>query len=192
MLPRNGVSDLRDPNAAVVQPAFDVAVYRKALSNVATGVAIVTAKATSSGLPRQIGITVNSFTSISLDPPLVLWSLNSRSYRYVFFKDAAVFTISILTIDNKSESVRLATPGVYSFDENLWCCTQLGPAALKGAAAIFECTKEQLIEIGDHTLVIGRVLRFSHVLSRHPLVFYRGNYGTVVPITTPDSASERS
>src|SRR5277367_6342627 len=91
---------------------FDSRAFRDALGRFPTGVAVVTA----TGPDSHVGITVNSFTSVSLDPPLVLWCIDRRSRRYPAFASATGFTISILGADHKDVSARLAGSGEHSLD----------------------------------------------------------------------------
>jgi flavin reductase (DIM6/NTAB) family NADH-FMN oxidoreductase RutF len=146
--------------------------FRDALGCFPTGVAVVTAGQADQG--KHIGITVNSFTSVSLDPPLVLWCMDRRSYRHEIFAQASGFTVSILGTGHKDVSARLARPGEHSLDGIALLETELGPPALADSLAVFECVTEQRLEAGDHTIFLGRVLRFSRPSESAPLVFFRG------------------
>jgi flavin reductase (DIM6/NTAB) family NADH-FMN oxidoreductase RutF len=151
---------------------FDIRAYREALGTFPTGVAVVTAP----GAGAHIGITVNSFTSVSLDPPLVLWCMDKRSGRHDLFARAPAFTVNILGTEHKTVSARLARPGEHALDGIGLLPTELGPPALADALAVFECQREEAREAGDHTILIGRVLRFSRHSKSAPLVFYSGKY----------------
>ena len=155
---------------------FDTRAFRNALGCFPTGVAVVTAE--SSDRP-PMGITVNSFTSVSLDPPLVLWCVDCRSDRFHTFTNAPSFTISILGAGHRHVSARLARPGAHSLDGIPLRSTELGPPALADALAVFECSRESLHPGGDHTILIGRVLRFSQRPRGEPLIFFRGRYRAV-------------
>jgi flavin reductase (DIM6/NTAB) family NADH-FMN oxidoreductase RutF len=144
-----------------------------------TGVAVVTAG--HADQDEHIGITVNSFTSVSLDPPLVLWCMDRRSYRHDIFAQATGFTVSILGTGHKDVSARLARPGEHSLDGIALLETELGPPALADSLAVFECASEQRLEAGDHTIFLGRVLRFSRPSESAPLVFFRGRYNALEP-----------
>jgi flavin reductase (DIM6/NTAB) family NADH-FMN oxidoreductase RutF len=152
---------------------FDTRAYRNALGCFPTGVAVVTA--VSADRP-PMGITVNSFASVSLDPPLVLWCVDRRSDRFHTFTNAPGFTISILGSGHRQVSARLARPGSHSLDGIPLRETELGPPALADALAVFECTREAVHAGGDHAILVGRVLRFSHRPKGEPLVFFRGRY----------------
>jgi flavin reductase (DIM6/NTAB) family NADH-FMN oxidoreductase RutF len=155
---------------------FDSKAFRAALGAFPTGIAVVTA----TGGDSHIGITVNSFTSVSLDPPLVLWCIDRRSARYPAFAAAAGFTISILGSGHKEVSSRLAKSGEHSLDGIALTTTELGPPALADALAVFECARENVWDAGDHAVLIGRVLRFSRAdAAGTPLVYFQGRYGAL-------------
>lgn len=155
---------------------FDSKAFRNALGAFPTGIAVVTA----SGADAHVGITVNSFTSVSLDPPLVLWCIDRKSARYPTFAAAPGFTISILGSVHKEVSSRLAKSGEHSLDGVALMPTQLGPPALADALAVFECARENVWDAGDHAVLIGRVLRFArHDEAGAPLVYFRGRYGAL-------------
>ena len=153
--------------------------FRDALGCFPTGVAVVTAG--HADQDEHIGITVNSFTSVSLDPPLVLWCMDRRSYRHDIFAQATGFTVSVLGTGHKDVSARLARPGEHSLDGIALLETKLGPPALADSLAVFECATEQRLEAGDHTIFLGRVLRFSRPAESAPLVFFRGRYHALDP-----------
>ncbi|HEX4370831.1 MAG TPA: flavin reductase family protein [Rhizomicrobium sp.] len=153
--------------------------FRDALGCFPTGVAVVTAG--HADQDEHIGITVNSFTSVSLEPPLVLWCMDRRSYRHDIFAQATGFTVSILGTGHKDVSARLARPGEHSLDGIALLETELGPPALADSLAVFECATEQRLEAGDHTIFLGRVLRFSRPSESAPLVFFLGRYNALEP-----------
>lgn len=156
--------------------SFDKQAFRRALGAFPTGVAVATT-AEKGGHP--IGITVNSFTSVSLEPPLVLWCLDRKSDRFQRFTEARHFTISILGTAHVEVSARLATPGAHALEGIELIETELGPPALAEALAIFECEREAQHEGGDHAILIGRVVRFSRREAGSPLVYFRGGYGVL-------------
>jgi len=154
---------------------MDSRAFRNALGCFPTGVAVITA----SGSDSHFGITVNSFTSVSLDPPLLLWCMDRRSRRHDVFAKALGFTVSILGTDHKEVSSRLARPGEHSLDDIALIETELGPPALANSLAVFECAVEKMVEAGDHTILLGRVLRFSCPSASAPLVYFRGKYSAL-------------
>jgi len=177
---------------------FDTKAFREALGWFPTGIAVITvgppagAGAQTRLEASHIGITVNSFISVSLDPPLVLWCIDRRSRRYPAFAEAPGFTVSILASGHKAVSHRLAGAGEHSLDGIALIPTQLGPPALAESLAVFECTRESIQDAGDHAILIGRVLRFVHHEGvGAPLVYFRGNYGALAQGTPPDGAAGR-
>jgi flavin reductase (DIM6/NTAB) family NADH-FMN oxidoreductase RutF len=159
---------------------FDMRAFRNALGSFPTGVAVVT---TTASAEHHLGITVNSFTSVSLDPPLVLWCMDKKSDRYHAFTKAKSYTVSILGTEHRDVSARLATQGNHSLDGIALRATALGPPALADSLASFECEAEAVHEAGDHAILIGRVVRFSRHDDGAPLVFFRGKYGALAQAT---------
>jgi flavin reductase (DIM6/NTAB) family NADH-FMN oxidoreductase RutF len=154
---------------------FDARAFRDALGQFPTGVAVVTAGTGPDA--SHIGITVNSFAPVSLEPPLVLWCIDRGSRRHDAFVHAPGFTISILGTGHKAVSARLAGAGEHSLGGLALLETELGPPALADSLAVFECAREQVIEAGDHSVLIGRVLRFRRPEQGAPLVYFQGRYG---------------
>jgi flavin reductase (DIM6/NTAB) family NADH-FMN oxidoreductase RutF len=155
--------------------SFDNRAFRNALGTFPTGVAVVTA----SGAGEPMGITVNSFASVSLDPPLVSWCLDRKSERFAGFANAPAFTISVLGSEHESVSALLAKPGEHRLDKIALTQTELGPPALADALAVFECERYAAHDGGDHAILVGRVLRFFRKEEGAPLVFFRGRYGVL-------------
>jgi flavin reductase (DIM6/NTAB) family NADH-FMN oxidoreductase RutF len=166
---------------------FEMSAYREALGCFPTGVAVVTAN----GTGAHLGITVNSFTSVSLDPPLVLWSMDRKSSRHDVFARAGGFTVSILGTEHKEVSARLARAGEHSLDGIALLATELGPPALADSLAVFECATERALEAGDHTMLLGRVLRFSRHSKSAPLVYFSGKYSALAQGRPPEGVSGR-
>jgi flavin reductase (DIM6/NTAB) family NADH-FMN oxidoreductase RutF len=155
---------------------FDSKAFRGALGCFPTGVAVVT---TTSSAAQHMGITVNSFSSVSLDPPMVLWCLDKKSDRFGAFTSAPGYTINILGTEHRDVSSRLAKQGEHSLEGVAMHPTELGPPALQDALAIFECTPEQVHDAGDHVILVGRVVRFHRHDAGAPLVFFQGKYGAL-------------
>ncbi|MDB5734049.1 MAG: C1-hpah [Alphaproteobacteria bacterium] len=168
--------------------SFDSRAFRNALGCFPTGIAVMTAE----GPQSHIGITVNSFTSVSLDPPLVLWCIHKGSSRYKAFAEAPGFTVSILGSGHKAVSSRLAGAGEHSLDGIDLIPTELGPPALADSLAIFECARESVQVAGDHAILLGRVLRFAqHDGAGAPLVYFRGKYGALAQGEPPQGLPGR-
>lgn len=153
-------------------PQIDLGEFRRALSCFATGVAVVT---TIDEDGEPVGMTVSSFNSVSLDPPLVLWSIANDAQSYDSFMKADYFAVNVLTMEQQHLSSRFATKGINKFD-GLDCREGLhGAPILPEYAACFECSTEHRYEGGDHKIIVGRVL---HLEDREtdPLIFYRGRF----------------
>jgi flavin reductase (DIM6/NTAB) family NADH-FMN oxidoreductase RutF len=164
---------------------FDIKGFRDAMGAFPTGIAVITA---ASQEMSHIGITVNSFTSVSLEPPLVLWCIDRRSRRYPHFAQAPGFTVSILASGHREVSARLARAGEHNLDGIALIPTELGPPALADSLAIFECARESVQDAGDHAILIGRVLRFArHDAAGAPLVFFQGKYGALAQGDPPEN-----
>lgn len=155
---------------------IDARALRDAFGAFPTGVTVVTAQ-DHAGLP--IGFTANSFTSVSLDPPLVLWCLHRKSDRFEAFRGAKHYTISLLGTAHEAVSARLAKQGAHSLEGIDLLETKLGPPALADALAVFECESEAVYEGGDHVILVGRVIRFARREAGAPLVFFHGRYGAL-------------
>jgi len=147
--------------------------FRDALGHFATGVAIITAKGPD-GAP--IGLTVNSFASVSLDPPLVLWSLDRTSDRFATFMQAEHYAVNILGDANQTLSHRLSRKGEITLEGEPLSIGAHGVPMLSCAIASFACRIEHRYDGGDHVIFVGRVLDFSHTSHGRPLVYYRGRY----------------
>jgi 4-hydroxyphenylacetate 3-hydroxylase, reductase component len=146
--------------------------YRRALGCFATGVAVVT---TLDKTRRQAGITVNSFNSVSLSPPLVLWSIGKDSLCYDIFVTAEYFAVNVLATHQREICRRFAASGTDKFD-GLECSQGIaGVPLLPEYSAAFECQTEHCYDGGDHKIIVGRVLKFED-RKTDPLIFYRGHF----------------
>ena len=146
-----------------------------ALGAFTTGVTVVTAL-TEAG---PIGMTVNSFASDTLDPPLVLWSPAKSSGRHGVFTGAAHFAVHVLGLEEDGLSARF-TRGGLGFEGLDWQANAEGVPVISGTLARFECATASLHDAGDHTIVLGRVLRAAH-REGDPLCFSRGAFGRFAP-----------
>ncbi|MEW8977619.1 MAG: flavin reductase family protein [Symbiobacterium sp.] len=157
--------------------AFDSRTFRDALGQFLTGVTIVTAAAPD-GTP--VGLTVNSFTSVSLDPPLVLFCIDKRSGSYAALVGAPGYAVHILGSDQAELSQRFATRGADRFAGLTYTRGLYGAPILPGAVALLECRTVQRVDAGDHTILIGQVERLDPGdRTRRPLGYLRGRYTTV-------------
>jgi len=152
--------------------AFDPMEFRKALGTFATGVTIITTRA-DDGTP--LGLTVNSFNSVSLDPPLVLWSLANNSNSLDAFRNAQHWAVHVLATDQEELSGRFARRGIDKFAGLETEVGVGGTPLLMGCAARFECRTASQYQGGDHLIFIGEVLAFKRDETA-PLVFHGGKY----------------
>lgn len=145
---------------------------RNALGRFATGVTIVTC-ADAQG--RWVGLTANSFSALSLEPPLVLWSLRNASPALAAFQAAPRFAVNVLADAQVELSRRFAGKADDRFAEGAWALGEHGAPVLAGCAAVFECESSSHQLAGDHHLFIGRVLACTEA-PLAPLVFQSGHY----------------
>jgi flavin reductase (DIM6/NTAB) family NADH-FMN oxidoreductase RutF len=145
----------------------------------ATGVTIVTALG-EDGEP--IGMTANSFNSVSLDPPLVLWSLAHKASSLRGFGMAKHYAIHVLTVEQRPLAERFATRGIDRWNGVAHRPGLHGAPLLEGTAAVFECfNRSQYVE-GDHTIFVGEVERCSHLDGASPLLYHGGVFYTEHPL----------
>lgn len=159
-------------NRPAVDAELSTLVLRAALGRFATGVTIVCCRALD-GSP--VGLTANSFSALSLQPALVLWSLRAASPTLPAFMAASHFAVNVLAENQVDLSRRFASPMADKFAEGLWSEGLGGAPLLAGCAAVFECEQVSAQTAGDHVLFIGRVLRVSEA-PLTPLVFQSGHY----------------
>ena len=151
---------------------FDPRAFRRALGNFATGVTVVTA-ATVSG--RKVGVTANSFNSVSLDPPLVLWSIDKRSNSHAVFEEASHFAVNVLAADQVHLSNNFARPREDRFALIEYEPGEGGSPVFADCSARFHCEKYQQVDGGDHWIMIGKVVAFDD-FGRAPLLgLYKPN-----------------
>jgi flavin reductase (DIM6/NTAB) family NADH-FMN oxidoreductase RutF len=162
--------DANSPGAVPLMPTL-----RNALGRFATGVTIVTCL---DDKGTAVGLTANSFSALSLEPPLVLWSLRSASPSLAAFAAARYFAVNVLAELQIGLSRRFASPVADKFDHGEWHVGTGGVPVLNEAAAVFECEVQSQQETGDHVLFIGQVLAFRDG-GAPPLVFHGGRYHRV-------------
>ncbi len=147
--------------------------YREALASFATGVTIVT---TLDEKGQPIGLTVNSFNSVSLSPPLILWSLKRSSGNFENFLNCHSFCVNILTESQEALANHFASREDNNFSEINWQPTTRGTPRLEGSATWFECRRKNNFDGGDHLIFVGEVSEFSHNSNRQPLLFVNGTF----------------
>lgn len=144
--------------------------YRRALGAFATGVCVVTADSRLGPL----GITINSFTSVSLTPRLVLWCLDERSERWQAFCDAETFAIHVLDADGEALSRRFAR-GIGLMEPHEFERVEDAPPRLS-CAVRFDCRTHSRVQMGDHMVIVGEVVGFE-ASDAATLTYHRGRYG---------------
>jgi len=160
-------------------PNFSKPEFRTALGMFATGVTIVTAR-TAEG--EFVGLTANSFNSVSLDPPLVLWSLAQAAASMPVFSAGSHYAINILGADQMELANRFASKHVNRFADVEFVQGAGGAPLLAGAAATFECFNRSRYQEGDHVIFVGEVERCTHRAGASPLLYHGGKFYTEHPL----------
>lgn len=156
---------------------IDQALYRQVCGHFATGVTVITA--VDGGEP--VGMAANSFTSVSLDPPLVLFCAGKNSSTWPRIQAAGSYAVNILGGDQEELSRRFAAKEGDRFEGVGWRPGVTGSPLLQGALAYLDCTIEAEHDAGDHLLVVGRVVELAIEREEAPLVFFRGGYAALSP-----------
>lgn len=164
-----------EPGELAPPIAIDPRELRDTLGLFATGVTVVTAPG-SDGHP--VGITANSFSSLSLDPPLVLWSLALKSNKVHLFKEGKPFAINILGAHHQELALQFARPVPDKFEGVEYVNNARNVPLLEGTQAQLECTVSFTQELGDHLLIVGRVDAMA-ATPGEPLLFYRGAFAAL-------------
>ncbi|HWI12559.1 MAG TPA: flavin reductase family protein [Burkholderiaceae bacterium] len=167
------------PPLRAVAPSFSTRDFRAALGMFATGVTIVTAR-DSQGAP--VGLTANSFNSVSLSPPLVLWSLARSAGSMPAFERGSHYAINILAADQHLLAERFASKAADRFEGVAFREGAGGAPILDGSAAVFECFNRSRYEEGDHVIFVGEVERCHRRAGAQPLIFHGGRYFTELPL----------
>ncbi len=157
--------------------AIDGRDLRNAMGLFATGVTVITTKDTAG---KPFGLTANAFSSLSLDPPLLLICVDKGVDCYNCFEESKVFAVNFLSLAQEELSTRFATKGIEKFEGLSYSVGELGVALLDGALAHFECTVAHAYEGGDHTIYVGEVQKLVTSLG-DPLLFYQGKYRSLAP-----------
>jgi len=173
------MSPARQAGHSARPPDFSPREFRASLGMFATGVTIVTARTASGEL---VGLTANSFNSVSLDPPLVLWSLARSAGSMAAFADGRHYAINVLAADQQALAERFATRGVDRWAGVAFTEGVSGAPLLTGAAASFECFNRSQYAEGDHVIFVGEVERCSHRAEASPLLYHGGRFYTEHPL----------
>ena len=158
---------------------FDPRQFRSALSCFATGVTIVTCLG-EDGAPH--GVTVNSFSSVSLSPPLIIFSLDLETRSLPSFQASAGFSVNVLASSQTSLSQKFAETGIEKWDDVTWHKGETGAPVLEGVIACLDCLPEAAYPGGDHLIFVGRVENCEVKEGDAPLLFYKGAYREVADL----------
>jgi flavin reductase (DIM6/NTAB) family NADH-FMN oxidoreductase RutF len=160
------------------RPAFDERQFRDALGQFATGVTIVCTRA---GPGRYVGFTANSFNSVSLDPPLVLWTISRRSASLGAFDAAARYAVNVLAADQAELAKRFSRPHSDRFAGVTHRLGWSDAPLIDGCVAWLECRQHARFEAGDHVIFVGEVVTVERARG-NGLVFHQGRFGTAGPL----------
>jgi flavin reductase (DIM6/NTAB) family NADH-FMN oxidoreductase RutF len=161
------------PTTGEYRSGHDPRTLRDALGCFATGVTVVTCLG-ANGNPA--GLTVNSFTSVSLDPPLLLVCLHKMAASATALTEASHFAVNVLQTGQQPASIRFATRDEDRFGATPWACGEAGAPILEDSLGVFECERYAVHNGGDHHILIGQVVKASFDGSLDPLLFFRGRY----------------
>jgi flavin reductase (DIM6/NTAB) family NADH-FMN oxidoreductase RutF len=156
--------------------SFESRDFRDALGSFATGVCVITANPDGY---EPFGMTVNSFASVSLDPALVLWSLQNNSECLPAFEKADSFAVNILTTEQQDLSNYYAKKGDHSLVKDSYRLGKTGLPVLRGALTTFECKVWARYPGGDHVILVGQVKEMSTNPNGKPLLFHSGRYAEI-------------
>lgn len=171
---------------AAPEAAFDSSRFRHVLGHFATGVAVITAI----GPSGPVGMVVSSFTSVSLEPPLVAFLPDQSSTSWPKIRAAGAFCVNILSAGQEELCAQFARKGIDKFAGVTWRAASSGAPILDGGMAWIDCELTQTFESGDHYIAIGRVLQLEAAEYGVPLVFFQGGYGHLEVPTSPASAAD--
>jgi 4-hydroxyphenylacetate 3-hydroxylase, reductase component len=149
--------------------------FRRALGHFTTGVTIITASANG----ECAGLTANSFTSVSLDPPLILWAVKKSSTSWPVFAASKAFAVNVLAADQAQLATQFARSATDKYKGVEWTLGPSGAPLLANVTSHFECVRRVEYEGGDHLIVVGEVTRFARY-ERRPLVFLQGRFSAAI------------
>lgn len=151
----------------------DSRLLRNALGKFATGVCVITAS------PRgenPFGLTINSFASLSLEPPLVLWSLAKSSDTFAIFENLDSYVVNVLSENQKAISAKYSRRSEHDLNAEDFHLSDLGSPVISDSLVVIECEITDRHDGGDHTVLVGRVIDFHTMAEGNPLVFFAGQY----------------
>ncbi len=152
-----------------------IALFKEVMGNYPTGVTVVT---TVDENEQPLGLTVNSFASVSIDPLLILWSIDKRVTTYQTFVQSEKFAVNILAGDQSDVCSLFASKGIDRFANCEWKLSENNLPIISGATGVFQCKTYKTIEAGDHTILIGEVIDIQSA-NTDPLLYHRRNFGKI-------------
>lgn len=159
-----------------VSMSFDKNDFRRCMGHFATGITVVT---TNLAENKPCGMTINSFASLSLEPPLILFSLDKNAHNHDNFTSCNKLVVNILNEDQKDISVAFAHPSSVNWNKILYVEAKNGCPVIKGCLAYVECIIENIYQGGDHSIIIGRVTDMQISPQEQPLIYFKGKYRKV-------------
>nr|WP_241481529.1 flavin reductase family protein [Mesobacillus campisalis] len=149
--------------------------FKEVMGNYPTGVTVVTTT-DENGVP--LGLTVNSFASVSIDPLLVLWSIDKRVTSYEPFVNSGKFAVHVLAGDQSDTCMLFATKGTDRFASCEWKMSEHDLPIVSGAAGVMQCKTFKTVDAGDHTILIGEVIDIQNH-EKEPLLYHKRNFGKI-------------
>ncbi len=163
-----------NPPSTALPPDFDSRHFRHALSQFATGITVITTRLNED---KFLGLTASSFNSVSLEPPLVIWSLGDRAQSMPVFANNSHYVVNVLAADQKHLAERFASRVEDRFEGVEFTLSRTGLPILTGASAWFECFNRSRYPEGDHVIFVGEVEQCASK-NQAPLVFHHGQFLT--------------
>jgi 3-hydroxy-9,10-secoandrosta-1,3,5(10)-triene-9,17-dione monooxygenase reductase component len=169
--------------------SLDPLSFRKVLGHYPTGVCVVTARQVDGS---AVGLAVGSFTSVSLDPPLILFCPDKSSTSWPKIEPIGHFCVNILAHDQRDICDRFASKGGDKFAGLEHRLSTRGTPILDDVVAWIDCALHAVHEAGDHFIVLGRVLELNTMRAEHPLVFFQGGYGRFSPLLAAELGAAKA
>jgi len=166
------------PGETVKTQYMDARALRHTLGSFATGVCVITVPDPDHVSGHVLGMTANSFSSISLDPPLVQWCIDNKAHRYAVYAEAKTFGINILSGRQSELSKRFARHNAHILPEE-GVLDAANPLRLKNVISFLACETFETRTLGDHLAIVGRVTAFDTQADKTGLTFFRGRYGYI-------------
>ncbi|CAM3737699.1 flavin reductase family protein [Alkalicoccus chagannorensis] len=153
----------------------DQTTFRNIMGNYPTGVTVVT---TATPEKEPVGLTVNSFTSVSMDPMLISWSIDKSVTTHDMFAEGSHFVVHTLAHDQGDVCMLFATKGTDRFSQVTWDWNEEGQPVIAGYSGLLECRVYKTVDAGDHTMLIGEVVRADHA-ETEPLLYHKRAFGGI-------------